>query len=431
MVALDDHLKVMLSGLGATMIKQKKMTRQAFQTWLEKVPFLSRPSITDLQSAIRSVMEKTRQLLAVEKKSQTGEEAEKQIRSDIERKRRQYEEMADAGREIMVSTPGVFIGLTQKGVTLRENGKVRSVVKTHNLQNITVMAAGVSLSEPLIRHCAEERIPIDFIGFNGLPYARLFSPLYPDATIGMAQLRALENGRGIEAVKEMVCGKLRNQLALIKYYYKYRKDTDPDYAEAFSHHTSTISQAIEKIRKLEDPALETVRASVMGLEGTAAAAYWDMIVRLLNNYTFFAGRERQGATDQVNSLLNYGYGVLYSRIWEAVIRERLNPHISYLHVPVDSKPTLAFDLIEEFRQQVVDRSVIALITKGEEIEMEKGQLSPATRKRLVEKILERLNNREKFRGREMRTGEIIRHQARALVRHLKGEKRYKAYIGKW
>jgi CRISPR-associated endonuclease Cas1 len=169
----------------------------------------------------------------------------------------------------------------------------------------------------------------------------------------------------------------------------------------------------------------------MGLEGTAAAAYWDMVVRLLNNYTFFEGRERQGAKDLVNCMLNYGYGILYGRVWEAVIRERLNPHISYLHVPADNKPTLAFDLIEEFRQQVVDRAVIALISKGEEVELDKGQISPATKKRLVEKVLERLNNHEKFRGRELRMSEIIRHQAHALAVHLQGGKTYKPYVARW
>jgi CRISPR-associated endonuclease Cas1 len=169
----------------------------------------------------------------------------------------------------------------------------------------------------------------------------------------------------------------------------------------------------------------------MGFEGTGSAAYWDMIVRLLNNYTFFEGRGRQGATDLVNSMLNYGYGILYSRVWEAITRERLNPHISYLHTPVHGKPTLAFDLIEEFRQQVVDRAVIALISKGEEVEVDKGQISTDTKKRLVEKILERLNNREKFRGRELHMSEIIRHQARALAIHVQGGKTYKPYLAKW
>lgn len=356
---------------------------------------------------------------------------DKSIQKAIDKKQRYYEGIADAGREILVSTPGVYIGKTKKGITLKENGVLKSTTAVHNLQHITIMSSGVSISGNVIRYCAENKIPIDFIEFNGLPYARLYAAVYPDAEIGNAQLHALENGLAIDVIKRIIIGKLKNQLYLLKYYQKYRKTTDDDYVEVFEQRTLTIETAIEKIGTLEDKSLSDTRASLMGHEGIAAAAYWDMIVRLLNNYTIFTGRERQGAQDLVNSLLNYGYGILYSRIWQAVIAERLNPHISYLHVMVAGKPTLAFDLIEEFRQQVVDKVVFSLITKGEEMAIEKGQLTHETRQRLIEKILERLNNKEKFRGRQMRMGEIIRFQAHAFVQHLQGIKTYKPYIGKW
>ncbi len=356
---------------------------------------------------------------------------DKSIQKAIDKKQRYYEGIADAGREILVSTPGVYIGKTKKGITLKENGVLKSTTAVHNLQHITISSSGVSISGNVIRYCADKKIPIDFIDFNGLPYARLYAAVYPDAEIGNAQLHALENGLAIDVIKRIIIGKLKNQLYLLKYYQKYRKTTDDDYVEVFEQRTLTIETAIEKIGTLEDKSLSDTRASLMGHEGIAAAAYWDMIVRLLNNYTIFTGRERQGAQDLVNSLLNYGYGILYSRIWQAVIAERLNPHISYLHVMEAGKPTLAFDLIEEFRQQVVDKVVFSLITKGEEMAIEKGQLTQETRQRLIEKILERLNNKEKFRGRQMRMGEIIRFQVHAFVQHLQGIKTYKPYIGKW
>lgn len=357
--------------------------------------------------------------------------ADKSIQKAIGKKQRYYEDIADSGREILVSKPGVYIGKTKKGITIKESGVLKSTTPLHNLQNITIMSAGVSLSGNVIRYCAENKIPIDFLDFTGLPYARLYAAVYPDAEIGNAQIKALENELAIEIIKLIITGKLKNQLYLLKYYHKYRKDKDADYAEAFAQRTFTIENAIEKISGLEGKNLAETRASLMGHEGIAAAAYWDMIERLLNNYTIFTGRERQGAKDLVNSLLNYGYGILYSRIWQAVIAERLNPHISYLHVMEAGKPTLAFDLIEEFRQQVVDKVVFSLITKGEEMIIEKGQLTHETKTRLIEKILERLNNKEKFRGKELRMSEIIRFQVHAFAQHLQGIKTYKPYVGKW
>ncbi|WP_449244649.1 CRISPR-associated endonuclease Cas1, partial [Desulfobacca acetoxidans] len=43
-------------------------------------------------------------------------------------------------------------------------------------------------------------------------------------------------------------------------------------------------------------------------------------------------------------------------MWRALLLAGLNPHISFLHSFQEQKPTLAFDLIEEFRSQVVDRA---------------------------------------------------------------------------
>lgn len=428
----DEHMFQVLEQRMPDAVLNKKLLNQGqIESFLKELPFFSAihqgsrdRTIRDLRMRITAAIKK--QKLATKKLT-----VDQEVDKAIEKKRKKYEQLADAGRELVITNPGQFLGKTAKGITLKQNGRVVHTVPLHNLQNITILSSGISLSDHVIKHCAENSIPVDFIGFSGLPYAKIFTPFYPGAQTGLAQLAALTNGRGIAFVKSAVTGKLKNQQYLIKYYHKYRKNTDDDYNDAYEKNLATLKLAIEKIDQLEGDDLAVVRASVMGYEGTAATSYWEMIIRLLNEYTSFTGRERQGATDQVNSMLNYGYGILYSRVWEAVIRAHLNPHISYLHSASELKPTLAFDLIEEFRQQAVDKVVFSMISKGEEITMEKGLLSAATRNRLVEKILERLNKKENFRGHPLRLQEIIRHQAQALVKHLLGQKNYKPYVAKW
>ena len=150
------------------------------------------------------------------------------------------------------------------------------------------------------------------------------------------------------------------------------------------------------------------------------------------HYIDFPGRQHQDAADIVNVLLNYGYGILYSRIWQALQRAGLNPYISYLHSSERNKPGLVFDFIEEFRQQAVDRAVIAFITKGEAYEIKDGLLAEKTRKRIAEKVLERLNNPEAFRKGQARLSDIIISQAENLAKLITGKtKSYKPYVAKW
>lgn len=233
-------------------------------------------------------------------------------------------------------------------------------------------------------------------------------------------------------IKASISGKMKNQINLLKYYHKYRKHTDPDFALAYKNKINALKNLQLKIKKLPADELSLFRKSVFAIEGQTAAIYWELIKTLLDNHVQFPGRLHQEATDIVNTLLNYGYGILYSRIWQAIQQAGLNPYISYLHSSERNKPGLVFDFIEEFRQQAVDRAVIAFITKGEEYEINEGKLSDNTRNRITEKVLERLNNVEDFRKQETRLSEIIRFQAEKLNQLITGKiKTYKPYVAKW
>lgn len=95
------------------------------------------------------------------------------------------------------------------------------------------------------------------------------------------------------------------------------------------------------------------------------------------------------------------------------------------------KPTLVFDLIEEFRQPVVDKVIIGMIKKNEKFTMDGNELSLETRKRLVEAIQNKLDNKIKFRGQVLSLREIIRNQANAIAKYLEGKAKYKPFVDKW
>ena len=129
--------------------------------------------------------------------------------------------------------------------------------------------------------------------------------------------------------------------------------------------------------------------------------------------------------------LNYGYGSLYAQIWGAVVNAGLEPFAGYLHVDRPGKPSLVLDLVEEFRQPVVDRTVIAFTNLGQPIGMTDGMLDEATRKAIGQKILERLGTREMFRGQQYQIRSIIQMQARSLVSFLRGKSAYRPFSFHW
>jgi CRISPR-associated protein Cas1 len=91
------------------------------------------------------------------------------------------------------------------------------------------------------------------------------------------------------------------------------------------------------------------------------------------------------------------------------------------------KPSLVLDCIEEFRQPIVDRTVLALVNKRMKLEVEEGLLTPKTRKILAENILERFDEEVAYEGRQCSLGSVIQAQARHLAMFFRGERAYKCY----
>ncbi len=107
---------------------------------------------------------------------------------------------------------------------------------------------------------------------------------------------------------------------------------------------------------------DEVRGELMGLEGTGGRLYWKQIGNMLPDELGFEGRShysRKRRPDAVNAALNYGYGILTSHVWGAAMNAGLEPFAGFLHVDRSGKPSLVLDLMEEFRQPVVDRAILA------------------------------------------------------------------------
>jgi len=350
----------------------------------------------------------------------------------IARKRREYQKLESAGMELVVSNPGIFAGISQNRIVLKKEGRVIHSMLNKNLKNISIISDGIAISSNLIRFCADNDIAMHFLNHNGTPFAQFTAPAFVAAKIGIAQLSSLQNPVAFTFIKASITGKIKNQVNLLKYYYKYRKISDPDFTLQFDAKIASMLHLQQQLDALPTFDLAQYRQQVFTIEGQAAAIYWSLIKTLLDDDVEFPGRIHQDATDIVNMMINYGYGILYSRVWQALLHAGLNPYISYLHSSERNQPGLVFDFIEEFRQQAVDRAIIAMITKGEEYLLKDGQLHYKTRKRLAEKVLERLNSIETFRGKPSRLSNIIQIQAENLCRLITGKaSHYKPYVAKW
>ncbi len=354
----------------------------------------------------------------------------KKNRKLIQERKKEYRKIEAETSGLLVNKPGMFIGLTSRGVTISQKGKVVSQHHPDNLSQIVITGQGVSMSSNLVGFCMNRKIPIDFFDNQGTHLGSIINSKYMQNTLWAKQAAADELLRNTIALG-ILEGKIKNQHALLKYFNKYHKSHYPQ-LQSKMEMMDKVAEDFKIWRKTAKTADGDFLQKLLGHEAQVAIRYWDYIRELFSDdQVHFEQREHQGAKDLVNSMLNYGYAILYVRVWQALLAAHLNPFDSLIHAHREGKPTLVYDMIEIFRSQVVDRVVISLVQKGQDLEVRNGLLTDQTRQLLVKSVMERLARYEKYQGEEMKMEQIILRQAKLLAKAFEGTDKFKPYVAKW
>ncbi len=173
---------------------------------------------------------------------------------------------------------------------------------------------------------------------------------------------------------------------------------------------------------------------LLGLEGNLAAHYFSHFQYMLKPRDFdacweFKNRNRRPPKDPVNAMLSFGYALLAKECTVALLAEGLDPWWGLYHKPRHGRPSLALDMMEEFRPLVVDSAVISAINTGmltaSDFTRSKAAciLTPKGRKafiRAYEARLDQLVTHPVFQY-KCSWRAVIKLQAKILARWLRGE----------
>lgn len=401
-------------------------SKSSLQNALSTINFLSKQYQARKKLYIGELVEEYAAKKNEEQQTVNNEKNKKLI---LQRKK-EFRKIESETSGLLVNKPGTFIGLTYRGVTISEKGKVIARHHPDNLSQIVITGQGVSMSSNLVSFCLSRKIPIDFFDHHGTHLGSIINSRYMQNTLWSKQSNANQSLKNSIALS-IICGKIKNQWALVKYFNKYHKDHFPNLQVKLA----IVEQETEDFRQWKKTTSineEGFMQKLLGHESQMAIRYWDYIRELISDdEVMFEHREHQGAQDLVNSMLNYGYALLYVRVWQALLAAKLNPFDSIIHVRQEGKPTLVYDFVEIFRSQVVDRIVISLIQKGQDLEVRNGLLTDNTRQLLVKSIMERLARYERYQGEEMKMEQIILRQAKLLAKAFEGTGKFKPYVAKW
>jgi CRISPR-associated protein Cas1 len=335
--------------------------------------------------------------------------------------------------QLIADSYGVRIGKHSERLRLSRGNETLQEVPLIHLEMVLILSLGVSISSDAVTECCERGIPIYFLQGNGDVYGALYAVnLIGTIETRREQLLAYHDRRGKSIALTIGMAKIKSQANTLRYLGKNHAKGDPERHAALNAAAQAILRSSDALSALEqsEGTVDDIRQSVLTAEAAAAQTYWEAARYLVPSEYNWLKREGRGATDPVNSLLNYGYGILYSQIERAIIMAGLDPYAGFIHTDRPGKPSLVLDLIEEFRAAAVDRVVFGLVRRHFKVEQEEnGLLSPHTRRAFAEKVLAHLDSKARYHdGKRYTLRTLIQMQARHLAGFLRGDQeRYQSF----
>lgn len=175
-----------------------------------------------------------------------------------------------------------------------------------------------------------------------------------DAKRRLLQCKKVGSEDQILIINEIVQKKLRGYVQNIKELI----DKKGYYESYFLDKIDTIQRAVNKTAGI---VLDI--DSLLGVEGSAAAAYFDIFTNFFEPELAFSSRNRQPPLDPVNAMLSLFYTFLHYEIVRELYISGLDPFIGYLHSIQSGRESLACDFVEIFRP-AVDMLVFNLFEEG-------------------------------------------------------------------
>jgi len=261
---------------------------------------------------------------------------------------------------LYISTYGSYLHIKDDMFEVKyyeDDEPVKKKVAAHKVSSI-VLDKGTSLSWAAIKKALSHNIDIVFAEGDGAPLGRVWhSKLGSTTRIRKRQLQASMEPAAIGYVASWITRKMDRQIDLLKDLKRHRKAK----AESIESVIVTIEGLKQKVDRTEGDHISDVAGTFRGLEGTAGRLYFGLLSDLLSSEYRFNGRSRRPAEDAFNAFLNYGYGILYSKIEHCIMIAGLDPYVGFLHRDDYNQTSFVFDFIEPYRP-FVDLTIYRLFS---------------------------------------------------------------------
>lgn len=259
-----------------------------------------------------------------------------------------------AQRPLYVTEQGAFVGVKGGRLQVSKDGEELADVRLIDVSHVSLNGR-VQISSEALDRLWTHGAPVLWFSYAG--WLRGWAQGEPARYVELRRRQVIAHGQGgVGIARQMIEGKIANQRTLL------RRNSRDD-----------ITTVVEQLGRLRAQARQARSSGeLFGIEGTAGRLYFANFTRMVNpRFAAFidhfdaAGRARRPSPDPINALLSYVYGLLVKDLVAVCLAVGLDPMIGVFHRPRFGRPSMALDLVEEFRPLIADSVVLQVINNGE------------------------------------------------------------------
>jgi len=252
---------------------------------------------------------------------------------------------------LYLTEQGSYLRKTSKRLVVEKDGKLLLEVPEFKVDHVLIFG-NIGITTPAINFLLEAGIPTSFLSTHNRLRGKLVPIESKNVYLRITQVERLKDEEfKLSLAKDIVLGKIRNQRTLLMKYSRNHPEID------FKPYINELKELMETL------ANKTKVSTVLGVEGYASACYFEGFAKCFRKELKFEKRIKRPPSDPINSLLSLGYSTLTNEVSSTLSAIGLDPYIGYLHALEYGRPSLALDLVEEFRQPIVNTLTLMLINK--------------------------------------------------------------------
>lgn len=325
---------------------------------------------------------------------------------------------------LYITTEDAYLSKERETFVVQIGHKKIFQAPIHAIENI-VCFGFKPMTPALMAFCAENNVGVSFLSETGKFLARVEGAQQGNVLLRKAQYAIADiEVESLKIARPIIAAKVANYRNLLLRHQRNHPEMSTDDVVTVARRLGDRLAEIQSVETLD---------RLRGIEGECASAYFGTLSSLITSQGVdfaFTKRTKRPPLDPANALLSFLYAILANDVRSALETVGLDPQVGFLHQLRSGRPSLALDIMEEFRAYLGDRVMLNLInlkqlTRRDFEIRESGEvrMTDEARKTVITAYQKRKQEEitHPFLGEKMTVGLLPHVQAQLMARYVRGD----------